>query len=453
MHAAACRVAGSVALKPTTGELERNSYPQDSKTPPFQIPVPGLGMCPFTVRARIYAPNIAVVTVKINVDSEIDIVSDFDMLASWRSLDTLEAVKKVCQLSLGIIDSGNHRIPSQGIRFKTLPAFHLTAPTDSESLPEFLVHHQRQIVALLLGIRKIQGIDSSLTAAPLETNKELNKKDSGEQLLLNKQGVLYLTANDSPHHTYAGRFTRMTNLTELGYVFQLFLSEYRRIRLTIEDFADFTFTRISEWLDHPAAVFATSYTNRLAWEVIASEFQLQAKMAVVAGNRAVLSVVSAKRSALESVSDHWWEKREFAGVFDNAVANSQQMLGRIKDPVLRESILLDMREAQRAYEFKSFKSAVVMSGSAVEAMALALLQQETTETGLTGKALHDYLVLVKAHNLIPDDALVEMLDNSLRQWRNLVHPGKVQRTGVSISSGHAEISIAAMNAFAEALKL
>jgi hypothetical protein len=305
---------------------------------------------------------------------------------------------------------------------------------------------------LLLGIRKVQGIDPSLVAAPLKTNKELNKKASDEQLLLNKQGTLYLTANDSPHQTYTDRFTRMTNLAELGYVFQVFLSEYRRIRLITEDFGDYIFTRIREWLDHPAAVFATSYSNRLAWEVIAGEFQLQDKLALILGNQAIVEAVSVKQPALESIADSWWEKRDFARVFDNATANSQQVLGRIKDPLLRDSILLDMREAQRAYESKSFKSAVVMSGSAVEAMALALLQQETAETGLNNKALHDYLGLVKTHNLIPDAALIEMLDNSLRQWRNLVHPGKVQRTGVSITSGHAEIAIAAMNAFANALK-
>lgn len=433
-------------------ELQKNGHPQDSKTPPFQISVPGLGICPFRIRARIYTPNIAAVTFQVNVDSEMDVDADFARLASWRSLDALESIKKVCQLTLGIIDSGSHKDPTRSVRFKTLPALHLTVPADSETMPQFLRYRKRQIAALLLGIKKVQGIDPSLVDAPLQTNKELNKKASDEQLLLNKQGSLYLTANDSPHQTYTDRFMRMTNLVELGYVFQVFLGEYRRIRLTTEDFGDYILTRIREWLDHPAAVLATSYSNRLAWDVIAGEFQLHDKMALIAGNRAIVNAVSAKQPALESVADHWWEKREFARVFDNAITNSQQVLGRIRDPLLRESILLDMREAQRAYESKSFKSAVVMSGSAVEAMSLALLQQETAETGLNNKALHDYLDLVSTYNLIPDAALIKMLDNSLREWRNLIHPGRVQRTGVSITSGHAEIAIAAMNAFASSLK-
>jgi hypothetical protein len=368
-------------------ELQRLGYPQNTKTPPFQVPIADLGTHSFTVRARIFSPNIAVVTFHADIDAEVDIDSDFSRMVNWRSLDTLQPIKNICKFTLGVIDSGDHKNPTRSIRFKTLPALHVTLPADSKTIPKYLEDRQRQIAALLLGIRKVPGIDPSLIAAPLKANGELNKKASDEQLLLNKQGVLYLTANDSPHETYTDRFTRMTNLAELGYVFQLFLSEYRRIRQTTEDFSDYILTRIHEWLDHPAAVFATSYSNRLAWEIIAAEFGLQQKFEIIESNQALMGAVTEKRSALESVSDHWWEKQEFAKVFNNALANSQQVVGRIQDPGLRESILLDMREAKRAYETKSFKAAVVMSGAAVEAMALALLKQETNETGLDSKGL------------------------------------------------------------------
>jgi hypothetical protein len=433
-------------------KLKDLGYPQVAKKMPFEIPINGLGKCLFRVRARIYAPNIVVVTFQLDIPSSLSLDTDFARLESWRSLDALKVVKDVCQFTLGVIDSGNHKQPTKDVRFRTLPAFHLTLPVDSPAAPAALGANRRQIVALLLGVRKPAGMSESLIASPLEENKELNKKVSDELLLLNKQGVLYLTASDAPHDAYADRFGRMSNLVELGCVFQIFLTEYYRIRRAAEDFGDYIFTRIRDWLEHPAAVFASSYSNRLAWEVVAKEFELDEKLAVIAGNHAVIESVALKRQALESVADNWWENPEFARVFDDAAANFSQVLGKIKDPVLRQSILLDIREAERAYESHSFKSAVVMSGSAVEAMALALLQQETNEQGLEKKGLQDYLNLLRANKLVPDTAMLELLDNSLRQWRNYIHPGKAQRTGVTITEDHAKIAVAAMNGFSKSLK-
>lgn len=435
-------------------KLEILGHHQTAKKPPFQLTIPGLGVCPFHMRVRLYAPNIVVVTFRLDIKSDMNIESDFADLVSWRSLDTLEVIKNICQLVIGVIDSGSHKHPTGGIRFRTLPACHLTLPANSDALPQFVDQKQRFIAALLLGVKRPQGMSLSLIDSALKLNEELNKKLENEALLLNKQGVLHLTPNDVPENSYADRFGRMTNLVEIGFVFQKFLSEYRGIRKCAEDFADYIFMRIREWLDHPAAIFAESYTNRLAWEVIAHEFQLREKLAIIAGNPAVAEVIIAKREALESVADNWWDKPEFAQVFDDALANYSQVLGRITDLVLRQSILLDIREAERAFDSKSFKSAVIMSGAAVEAMMLALLKQETNETGLEGPhmGLHQYLDLAKTHNLIRDIGMVEMLDNSLRDWRNLVHPGKVQRTGVSITGDHAKIAIAAMNSLAKSLK-
>jgi hypothetical protein len=110
----------------------------------------------------------------------------------------------------------------------------------------------------------------------------------------------------------------------------------------------------------------------------------------------------------------------------------------------------DIREAEMCLAGNNTKAAIVMAGACVEAMMLALLEEETAESRSTlrSKSLRQYIALVREHSLVGDQGMLNVLDHSLREWRNYIHPGKVLRTGVDLTGDHAKIAVASMRAFA-----
>jgi hypothetical protein len=131
-----------------------------------------------------------------------------------------------------------------------------------------------------------------------------------------------------------------------------------------------------------------------------------------------------------------------------------KMLARVRDSDLRASILQDIREAETSLAGKNYKAAVVMAGAAVEAMLLAILEQDSSlaKNKLRGAGLHELIDFVRQESLVQDRALLDLLDNSLRQWRNFIHPGKSLRTGTTLTADHAKIVITAASALAKSLQ-
>jgi hypothetical protein len=422
---------------------------------PFAISLPGIAHSKFNMQARLYSPNIVALTLRLTVDSELTLDTSFDALVRWRSLESLNTIKQICAFTLGIIDSGDHRNPTDRIAFRAFPCYHLVPKPRGDAMPRLLQAEARDIVALLLGINKPATMSDDLIFSVMNTNREINKKSSAEQLLLNKQGLLYLTGRDSTGHIQLDRFAKMANLCEIGWVFQRFLDSYTSNRQVLEDFVDYIFTQIKAWLERPSAIFSTSYGNKLAWDVISEELRLCEKLSLVTqANSSAIENMVQKQTALNAAADGWWQETSFSHAFDNSLSNASHVLMRIKDAGLRDSILHDLTEAERSLHSRSYKAAVVMSGAAAEAMLLALLQQETSlaTSALQKMNLHDYLTEVQKLAVLPDKGMIALLDNSLRDWRNMVHPGKAQRTGVSLTEDHAKIAVLAAQSLAKSLK-
>lgn len=285
-------------------------------------------------------------------------------------------------------------------------------------------------------------------------NVELNKKVSDELLLLNKQGQLFLTLPGELAVPGAQRFDLMLDLIEIGRVFQLFLDNFSHIRLDQEDFGDYIFAQIEGWIRRPAAIFAASYTSQLAWEMIVRAFRLAEKLSLtVDSNPGLMSGIEEKRVFFAQATDHWWERPEFAAAFDSAKFRATRTLARVSNTDLRFRIITYLREAEMSLAGRNYNAAVVMSGSAVEAMLLAVLEHDTSLSSRTlrNQGLKAYIQLARTHSLVQDTALLDILDNSLREWRNFVHPGKALRTGVNLTEGHARIVVTAANELANVL--
>jgi hypothetical protein len=121
----------------------------------------------------------------------------------------------------------------------------------------------------------------------------------------------------------------------------------------------------------------------------------------------------------------------------------------VQDPLLQDQLAKDWDEAQRVHQVKAWKSCVILCGGILEGMLLDVLKRDELQTAyqkLKGKSLPDlnscYLVnlveIAKELGLLSKS--VGYLGHSLREFRNLVHPGKQVRERINFTQEEAEIA-------------
>lgn len=117
----------------------------------------------------------------------------------------------------------------------------------------------------------------------------------------------------------------------------------------------------------------------------------------------------------------------------------------IREPSLRDILERDWDEAQRAYIAQCWKSVVILTGSAIEALLLDRVLREgaraTTAKSAPRKEPSKWelseLIKVAVEVAIVEPA-AETLANAVRQYRNLVHPGVELRSGLSAGKLEAD---------------
>ena len=157
-------------------------------------------------------------------------------------------------------------------------------------------------------------------------------------------------------------------------------------------------------------------------------------------------------------------RRALAKCQDQVPAPATAGLAFIRDDQLRESLRIDISAAEQAFSDAGWKAATVLAGSVVEALLLWAVQQERSADvsnaasqlvargTLTRRShpaqenwdLHEYTEVAAELGLIKPDttALVRVA----RDYRNLIHPGRVQRLGQVCDRGTARAALAAIDA-------
>jgi hypothetical protein len=157
----------------------------------------------------------------------------------------------------------------------------------------------------------------------------------------------------------------------------------------------------------------------------------------------ILSVIEMVLARLEAVID------ESKGT---PVIETKEF-GFIAERKLRGILERDYAEIQRAYVSECWKSVIIVSGSAIEAILLDRLQTEVAKARSSSKAPKesdltrwDLAQLIDVTvDLWPDLAGVEKLSHSVRGYRNLVHPGNEIRTGLTVAREEARIALEVLN--------
>jgi hypothetical protein len=156
----------------------------------------------------------------------------------------------------------------------------------------------------------------------------------------------------------------------------------------------------------------------------------------VAGIRSYLAVTlaSLKIAIEEPESTPVTETREFSFV---------------ADAELRKVVERDYAETQRAYIAKCWKSVIILSGGAIEAILVDRLLQDVARARSASKApkgpditrwdLADVINVCVELGLVSPGA--ERLSHSVRQYRNLVHPGNEVRNRLTFDAEEARIAL------------
>jgi hypothetical protein len=125
----------------------------------------------------------------------------------------------------------------------------------------------------------------------------------------------------------------------------------------------------------------------------------------------------------------------------------------VNDSNLKSIIERDFSEIQRAYISKCWKSVIILSGGTIEAILTDLLLQDSTQAfsssvaprqkDITRWNLSDLIKVCVDLDLISHG--VEKLSHPLREYRNLVHPGRELREKLIFDAEEAKIALEVLN--------
>lgn len=121
----------------------------------------------------------------------------------------------------------------------------------------------------------------------------------------------------------------------------------------------------------------------------------------------------------------------------------------VADEDLRRILERDYQELQRGIVSGNWKSAIILSGGSIEAILLDLLVRNTPtavasskaprESDLTKWDLNSLIEVSVETNLI--NGGVATLSHSVREYRNLIHPGVELRKGLKVEPEEAKIAM------------
>lgn len=125
----------------------------------------------------------------------------------------------------------------------------------------------------------------------------------------------------------------------------------------------------------------------------------------------------------------------------------------VKDADLRRILERDYQEVQRAYLVEAWKSTIILSGGAIEAILtdLLLANESTARSATAAPSEPDIRKWKFVHliNVAVELGLIniglEKFSHSVREYRNLVHPGNEIREHLKVEKEEAKIALEVLN--------
>jgi hypothetical protein len=356
--------------------------------------------------------------------------------------------------------TGNREVQPQRVSYNTFFGMQISLPLDKSNIPDFTSHdYAKEIVGLLIGDSEVGALSDRIVERIAKRNERLNEKSSYEYILTNRGGLIYVIPSLGYASPHPDRFNRALELSELALLAASFLDFASGERRTSERLVYFLLSRIRNWIEAPNVVFPTSTTNQLHWEVLADSLSLHDRL--VQWEKTNGPEPDELRELWRQVPVGWWEIAGFADALDRLAGQNSQ-LSFIKDNDMRLFVESDLMEARRCLSTGNNKAALVMAGASVEAILLALL--EDNQPAARRSALRKMHLSTLIEEACPDwrnstspssnkriisTNMAALLDTSCRPWRNVIHPGRVIRDNIEVTPTMAGAAIAALNLLIE----
>lgn len=124
----------------------------------------------------------------------------------------------------------------------------------------------------------------------------------------------------------------------------------------------------------------------------------------------------------------------------------------VENSSIRKIIERDFNELQNLATEKTTKSVIIISGGILESLLIDALvfAQKLTFNAAVRETLEN--LLKKASEKPNPIVLEDVLSNSIRGYRNLVHPGKEIRGNIQFDSADAELAISAIKIISRDIK-
>lgn len=282
---------------------------------PYTLEFPDLGNCCLAIQFRIFAPAIASLTVKLKLlEKNLSDVS-FDALFKYRNPRAIPRVNDIITWSLGLIGSAATEQIVPAIPIRIYNGFHFADAMPPQDIPVYRASNEHKMVGLLIGNESYREMSDEIVSKVVEKSEALNLKATSEWLLVNKQGVIFVSSNS--YYMHRRRFAQAMDLAEIGLVFSEFLDDiYPERRRGQAGFLDYVYRIIVAWITRPEAIFSISYSNRLLWQLLVSELSLSEILQLIqAQNPWLQDTIATASPYFAQFADHWWEAASFAAKF------------------------------------------------------------------------------------------------------------------------------------------
>ena len=134
----------------------------------------------------------------------------------------------------------------------------------------------------------------------------------------------------------------------------------------------------------------------------------------------------------------------------------------IKDEKLKEIIRRDYSEIVKNFATECYKSVIILCGGIIEALLLYKLRENEQVAKKSNKAPKEddiekwdlnHLIEVATDIKIIKEPAINKLSHSVRDYRNLIHPGKELKSGLKVKPEEAKIAFEVLNILIREFKM
>jgi hypothetical protein len=414
-----------------------------------------------SITSRLYPLGFQTVRVaaEIPLSNSEDLKALFADLHFLRKPHSVKAASHVIRQAFALA-TGEHKVSAPEISYNTFFGMELSLPIDKAGMHSFAsVDYSKELVGLLIGSSEIESLGSQLVDRVIKNNYRLNEKSSSEYILTNRGGLVYAVPSVGYKSPHPGRFKRALELSELALYAASFLDLAGEAAHTHQRLVYFLLSRIRGWIDAPDVVFPASTTSQLHWGTLSNSLSLTKSL--LQWERVNGVEPEELRELWRQVPADWWRIAGFADALDRLGSRGSQ-LGFIEDEEMRVFVEGDLIEARTCLSTGNYKASLVMAGASVEAVLLAILE-DNADSARRNK-LRKMQLFELIEEACPDwrnpnsstgqkrlisKNVAALLDTSCRPWRNLIHPGVSIRKNISVTQTMASAALAALDLLIE----